>query len=343
MKSRQAAPNQHGFALAAVLWLIAGLTIVVALVGDAAVTAKQRIAQLRERTDFIQSAISARAELQYRLSASRPASAGLTDGVTLIRTDGTAYRMHADSLVHIQDHGGLIKLNGLNRDLLANYLNNCGVPAENTSSLIDALEDYTDTDHLTRINGAERETYELHGKKSPRNSPLLSVPEVWSIWGWDTYRETLTESGCAKHFTTHHSASLVGGHINLTTAPISVLKALGVGADAIQDIENARGDPQAIAERAAQSNANSGGMFGAGVFSLKTLQIRHTQASGPWEMAYSLTLDISNTDRPWSLSQIVTGAVTDSSDSKLDRLDPLPWPQEAPAVTVSDAAKLFNL
>lgn len=331
-------PLPQGFALAAVLWLIAGLTIVVALVGDAALTAKQRIAQLRERTDFLQSTISTRAHLQYRLSASRPTSAGLTDGVTLIWTNNTPYQASPRSIVQLQDHGGLIKLNGLSRELLGNYLTQCGVPQDKTDNLIDALEDYTDSDHLTRINGAERETYALQGKKPPRNSPLLSVPEVWSVWGWDAYRQTLTDNGCAAHFSTQHQASLMGSQINLATAPAPVLKARGLNAEAVQDIMNARGDLQAIAERAAQNNT-AGGMFGAGVFSLKTLRVKHTHPTGPWVMEYTLTLDTANPDRPWSITQLTMGV----PQGTVVKLNPLPWPQEPPAVTTSDAAKLLNL
>ena len=324
------------------LWLIAGLTIVVALVGDAALTAKQRIAQLRERIDFTQSAISTRAELQYRLSASRPTSAGLTDGVTLIWTNDTPYQARPHSLVQIQDHGGLIKLNGLNRALLTNYLQTCGVPSDKTESLIDALEDYTDNDHLTRINGAERETYALQGKKPPRNNPLLAVPEIWSVLGWDTYRQILTDNQCAQHFTTQHHVSLMGSQINLATAPGPVLKAIGLTEEAIEDIEKAKGDHQALAERAAQSNANTGNLFGSGVYSLKNLRIRHTHPTGPWVMEYTLNLDIANPDRPWTITQLITGA-SSSSQRKLGKLTPLAWPQEEPAKTTSDAAKLLNL
>lgn len=342
MTARHPNPAQQGFALAAVLWLIAGLTIVVALVGDAALTAKQRMAQLRERTDFTQSAISTRAELQYRLSASRPSSAGLTDGITLIWTNDTPYQARPHSVVHMQDHGGLIKLNGLNRELLSNYLQNCGVPTDKTESLIDALEDYTDNDHLTRINGAERETYALQGKKPPRNSPLLAVPEIWSVFGWDAYRQTLTDNQCANHFTTYHLASLMGSQINLATAPGAVLKARGLTEEAVQDIENAKGDPQALAERAAQVNANTGSLFGAGVYSLKHLRIRHTHPTGPWVMEYTLSLDIANPDRPWTITQLTMGT-SGASPRKLGKLAPLTWPQEVPAQTTSDAAKLLNL
>jgi hypothetical protein len=80
-------------------------------------------------------------------------------------------------------------------------------------------------------------------------------------------------------------------------------------------------------------------MFGSGVFSLKTLRVKHTHPTGPWVMEYTLTLDTANTDRPWSITQLAMGA----PQGAVVKLNPLPWPQEPPAVTTSDAAKLLNL
>jgi hypothetical protein len=56
-------------------------------------------------------------------------------------------------------------------------------------------------------------------------------------------------------------------------------------------------------------------------------------------MQYTLSLDSANPDRPWTIVQLTTG-VPNSTPFKLN---PLPWPQEPPAVTTSDAAKLLNL
>ena len=341
-RSLQASTKEHGFALAAVLWLMAGLSIVVALVGDAAFTAKHRVAKLREPTDFLQSVISTRAQLQYRLSASRPTSAGLTDGVTVIWTDNTTYQAYPNSMVQIQDQGGLISLNVISRPLMTAYLEKCGVPTDKIAPLLDSLDDYTDSDNLTRINGAERETYSQNGKKGPRNSPLLSVAELWSVWGWSAWRQTLEKSGCAEYFTTHGQASMAGVRINAATAPAPVLRAMGLNEDAVQDIVTARGDAEAVAVRAAQMASNAGNIFGATAFSLKALRIRHSHPTGPWVMTYSLNLDAGNPDAPWTLGQLAIGAAPVTA-AAVGKLTPRPWPQEPPAVTTSDAAKLLNL
>jgi hypothetical protein len=328
--------------LAAVLWLLAGLSIVVALVSEAALTAKQRIAQLRERTDFIQNAISARAELEYRLSASRPTIDGLTDGVTLIKTDNTPYQVGAKSLVQLQDQGGLISLNIVSRPLLDAYLQKCGVPAERTEPLLDALEDYTDADNLARINGAERETYALNGLKGPRNSPLLSVPELWSVWGWAAYRSTLEKNDCVSSFTTYGEASFGGRSVNPATAPAPVLAAMGFEAEAVQSMVTARVNPDEVPANASPIAVGGGGLFGQAAYSLKSLRIRHSHPTGPWVMEYSLTLDSNNPDLPWTVGQLSMGA-SSAAQPAVGKLQPRPWPQEPPSVTTSDAAKLLNL
>jgi hypothetical protein len=122
------------------------------------------------------------------------------------------------------------------------------------------------------------------------------------------------------------------------------MQASGLNAEAVQDIVRARGDAETLALRANQSGG--GGLFGGTVFTLKSLRVRHTHPTGPWVMEYTLLLDASGPDTPWTLQHI-----TNSSQSTVPRagsggvvkLSPQPWPQVPPALTTSDAAKLLNL
>src|SRR5690606_39075162 len=98
--------RSQGFALAAVLWLMAGLSIVVVLVADAAKTSAERVAQLRERTEFIRSALSGRAQAEYWLSGARPRTADFFDGAAVVMADDTPYQTDANSTISLQDHGG---------------------------------------------------------------------------------------------------------------------------------------------------------------------------------------------------------------------------------------------
>lgn len=338
-------PRSHrsqGFALAAVLWLMAGLSIVVVLVADAAKTSAERVAQLRERTEFIRSALSGRAQAEYWLSGARPRTADFFDGATFVMADGTPYQTDANSIISIQDHGGLIDLNKVNNELLTNFLVGCGVPADKTPYLIDALADYTDSDNLQRLNGAERDTYTAEGKPPPRNSPLLSEAEVWDVYGWGPYRNAFEHNGCEHSLTIHGETTMLGSSLNLATAPAPVLKAAGLNDELIQDIVTSRGDPVKVAERIAQNNAllGTGGMFGGagGKPVQKVLRITHRHPTGPWLMTYTLTLDPENGDRPWSISQPTISA----APASIGKLPPLPWPNQPPASTPSDVSRILS-
>ena len=334
--------RSQGFALAAVLWLMAGLSIVVVLVADAAKTSAERVAQLRERTEFIRSALSGRAQAEYWLSGARPRTADFFDGAAIVMADDTPYQTDANSTISLQDHGGLIDLNTVNGELLTRFLIGCGIPGDKAPSLIDALADYTDSDNLQRLNGAERDTYTAQGKPPPRNSPLLSEAEIWDVYGWGPYRTTFERNGCGKSFTIYGETNMLGSSLNLATAPAPVLKAAGLNDELIQDIVSARGDPVKVAERIAQNNAllGTGGMFGGagGKQVQKVLRVTHRHPTGPWRMTYTLTLDPENDDRPWSISQpLVT-----SEAVSVGKLPPLPWPNQPPATTPSDVSRFLS-
>lgn len=342
MLPRSDTHRSQGFALAAVLWLMAGLSIVVVLVADAAKTSAERVAQLRERTEFIRSALSGRAQAEYWLSGARPRTADFFDGATFIMADDTPYQTDASSTISIQDHGGLIDLNTVNSELLSNFLVGCGVPVDKAPYLIDALADYTDSDNLQRLNGAERDTYTAEGKPPPRNSPLLSEAEVWDVYGWGQYRSAFEHNGCEHSLTIHGETTMLGNSLNLATAPAPVLKAAGLNEELIQDVVNARADPVKVAERIAQNNAllGTGGIFGGagGKQVQKVLRITHRHPTGPWLMTYTLTLDPENDDRPWNISQPIVSA----APASVGKLPPLPWPNQPPASTPSDVSRILS-
>lgn len=296
------AAQQQGYALAAVLWLLAGLSMVVALVNDSAVTAKERVAMLRDRINFMQTSINARAQIQYRLSASMATPGGLHDGSTIISTDRTLYQIGDNHWVTLQDSGGLLNLNHFDPDLLSRHLQNCGVPPEQSPALLDALQDYTDSDNLSRINGAESDVYTWNKQPPPRNSALLSSAEVWNIWGWSKFRALIEKPTCFDSFTTWGQSGFSGPRLNLATATPALLKASGLNDQVIQDIESARSNPDQLATRAAQNSQS--GIFGGSIFSTKTLHVQHKHPFAPWTLSYILAIQSDNPDRPWTVTQI---------------------------------------
>ncbi len=299
--------------MAAVLWLLAGLAIVVSLVNDAALTSAERVRQLRERADFVKSALTTRAHMVYFTSLAKPQSSGFANGDALLLADETPYRFDALSVLRIQDTGGLINLNRLNRPTLERFMESCAVPQEQISFLIDALEDYTDEDDLQRINGAEKSTYAQEGKPAPRNAPLLSVNEVWQVYGWGSYRKLWEANGCARALTTLGTAGLLGPSVNLATAPLMVLRASGVDEASAQDVIAARSSAQSVAERVANAAAISGntGMFGLSNSVVQNeLRVTHEHSSLPWTIEYTFKLDSSSDEKPWSIAQPTISART---------------------------------
>jgi general secretion pathway protein K len=300
-----------GFALAAILWLLAGLSIVVSLVNDAALSSADRVKQMRERADFINSVYSARAHIIYFVALAQPQFAGYMRGESLLRADDVPYRLDTKSVVRIQDTGGLISLNRLNRQTLALFMQSCGVTLDKIPYLIDALEDYIDEDNLQRINGAEADTYKKYDEPAPRNGFLLSTAEIWQVHGWKTWKKTLEASGCYRGLTTLGGMGLQGAMINMATAPLAVLLASGLDEASAIDVIAARDSNQAVADRVANlaGTAGGAGMFGSvGNFVQPELRITHEHINMPLTMQYTLKLNLNSDDKPWSISQPIISA-----------------------------------
>lgn len=314
----------RGFALAAALWLLAGLAIVVSLVNDAAVSSAERVRQLRERADFVSSSLAARANMLYFLSLATPQVAGFEKDSAMLLADETPYKFDSLSVLRIQDLGGLINLNQFERPVMERFLLACGVSADQTPYLIDALQDYIDDDDLQRVNGAEKDVYALGRKPLPRNAPLLSVQEVWQVHGWAAYQQSWSKNGCVEAVTTHQANS---SSVNLATAPAVVLRAVGVDAASATDLVSARSaSVEKTAERTNSANAITGnsGMFGLGGGAVKgDLRITHEHATLPWVMRYTLKFDLASNDKPWSFSQPVISPQV--SRPLLPASGALPW------------------
>jgi general secretion pathway protein K len=319
--------GQGGFALAAALWLLAGLTIVVSLVNDAAVTSAERVRQLRERSDFVRSSLANRARLLHFVALGSPQAASFSlDGQELF-ADETPYKFDAISVLRIQDAGGLINLNRIDRPVLERFLQTCGVPDEQVPFLSDALEDYIDSDDLQRVNGIEKDGYALAGKPPPRNAPLLSVEEVWQVFGWAAFKTAFVTKGCNRALTVQGNTP---GALNVATAPAIVLRSLGVDEAAASDVIVAKSDAIKLADRMEKANVQSGnvGMFGMSSSRVRQeLRVTHEHAQQPWVMQYTLAFDFTKDDKPWSIAQPVISAR--GYEPAVPASQALSWPQTA--------------
>lgn len=102
--------------------------------------------------------------------------------------DGTRNRIDmtdTDSIsVAIQDEAGKININLAEGQLIRNLLVAVGVEVERVDHIVDAILDWRDGDSLRRLNGAERQEYEMAGLDyAPANKPFESVDELRLVLG----------------------------------------------------------------------------------------------------------------------------------------------------------------
>lgn len=100
-----------------------------------------------------------------------------------IRVDGEPF-LRGGIEVQMQDHRGLVSLNAPDRPLLSRLMIAQGIAPGRVDTLLDTLDDYTDTDNLRRLNGAEASEYAALGLPPPRNDWLSSAEELRQVVGW---------------------------------------------------------------------------------------------------------------------------------------------------------------
>lgn len=257
-RRRHHQPNAaSGFVLALTLWILAAIAIAVGLVTLWALDAVRDAGADRARTEDLVAMRSTRDTLLY-LGATRALTrAGLPVdplpddelakrrldemGAFIadprggeLRLDGAAYAGVDGARFALQDEAGLVSLLVPSPLKLDALLANGGVRAEDRPRLRDALLDYIDADHLTRLAGAEREAYARARRPPPPDRQLLLPSEAMRALGWDALPAPLRER-LAADGTTFES-----GAANLNTTPRSLLPYRIPGCPAACDLLVAR-------------------------------------------------------------------------------------------------------
>lgn len=213
------AREQQGYVLIMVLAALALITFVAA---DFA----QRIDRLRGQSlsldGYVQArsdAISAKAMLLYRLATlpGGPDAFGL--GGAQIKVDGRVYRLEGGSKVSVQDARATLSLNMIGKDVLDRLLEPFGLNPARRDAMGDVLLDYTDTDSLRRLNGAEEPEYRALGLPPPRNDWLLELGELARMPLWRDEQKLLVALPAL--VSTRRTAI-----VNPNIAPLPVLRAL---------------------------------------------------------------------------------------------------------------------
>lgn len=324
--------RQQGFVLAAVLWALVVVTLGAAFFADRVSTA---VEEARTRQDWAGAQVqfaNSRAEILFRLSTTHLTRRGLGDA-SPIYLDETPYRMPAGDIVRLQDELGLLNLNAPHRGILSRLLALRGVPAELHDSMLDTLSDFTDSDDLRRLNGAESADYRARGLPPPPNERLFAAEQVRGIIAWRDRPELWSTPGFLRFFTVQDFAAF-----NPNTAPAELIAALpGVsreGADAV------------VARRRLSPLSNPidipGLLRGAleedffAFFPSGSVRISQQAAAVPWSVQTSVTLTPRSEVAPWRIdseTRMTLSSVTenDAQISALPAWAPSPpAPLEAP-------------
>ncbi len=179
---------------------------------------------LQQLADGTLAAENARARVLFALTTEALQSLALDPAAARRwHIDGTPTPLDGGILAELQDHRGLASLNLPDRGLLTRLLIAKGARPEQVDGLLDTLNDYTDTDDLRRLAGAERAEYEALGLPPPRNDWLDSPQELRQIVGW-------RDLGPALEAILTLASSGRSGGLNPNTAPRDVLLARLPGA-----------------------------------------------------------------------------------------------------------------
>ncbi|MFP3867524.1 MAG: general secretion pathway protein GspK [Desulfobacteraceae bacterium] len=123
--------------------------------------------------------------------------------------------------VRVGDEGGKINLNLADRKILSNFFKALGYKEETAQTLVAAILDWRDADALTRPGGAESPYYQRLNPPYPaKNTGFDVVEELGWVKGLGQ-RRLLPR--LADWFTVNKD----GPEININTAPLEVLQAVG--------------------------------------------------------------------------------------------------------------------
>ena len=189
--------SQRGIILIVVLWFVAIAIIMVAVLASevrlSAKTVLHHKMGLQTWNDSIRALRAAEIELLINRMRDPPG----TEDIPLSERKNKRYRFDGRVLklaysipktvdVRIYDHAGKINIQRLSKQRLRKLLEKrIGNDVEKLDALLDAWQDWTDSDDLKRINGAEEDYYaELSPPYKPRNSRIETVEEILLIKGF---------------------------------------------------------------------------------------------------------------------------------------------------------------
>lgn len=176
---RRVTTGERGIALVVVLWTIVLLTVMAASFAYTIRIESTLTANVVGRAKARALAEAGIAYVAFDLLHPPQLRRFMPDGATY------PWRFGAGTvMISVRDISGFIDLNTANRDLLKGLLAFAGVPGERLDPLLDAIEDWRDTDNLPRLHGAEDKAYQAAGLPyGPKNGPFEDIAELQQVLG----------------------------------------------------------------------------------------------------------------------------------------------------------------
>lgn len=321
--------RQNGFVLVVTLWILAIITIGAVYFAERVASSITLARQSQQATQALLDISSTRAEILFRLGTTRFSIYGLgPTPQSAIALDNRPYRGIGQDVVRLQDSRGLINVNFIQPVMLLRLLGQMGVAAEKRDAMLDTLFDYTDTDDLRRLNGAEAAEYRARALPLPPNDWLVTPWQLQNIIGWRKQTELWKDQRLPEIVTT---ARIVG--FNLNTAPREALAALpGSSPEIADNLIRLRALTPFTSVSQLGGLANQAGIDSDSLMFFPGDNIRLTQESDkiPWALRYQITLTPLDDHAPWRIDYYIKTGVT-SSAQNANKPSPLPARVALPA------------
>lgn len=227
----RAASGQAGFALPAVLLLLAVVSLVLLTVVQAVRTLGVQARETVDQTRFETLALSLQARAAFAVATAAPGADSLAlDPATAVgrdarlRVDGQDYAAGwgEDLLLSVQDEAGLINVDALTPAARQALFLELGATPPQARIMADRLGDFLDPDHLRRPDGAEALDYAQAGLPPPADGPAPSLSWLPGVMGWSDVVDERRWRALRGAMT----ADPFGGDFNPNTAPPTAMRVM---------------------------------------------------------------------------------------------------------------------
>lgn len=232
--------NGSGFALVAVLWVMAGVAVLGASLTR---SAREAVEAAQNRVDLLRAA--------WRAEACAEAARSVIDDALAADARSMGARSSWPNLdaivsrspvisgcdISLRPAGAAIDVNTADSSRIRAVLIAIGQSAERADSLVDALLDWQDADETSRPHGAERKWYRQAHELTPRNGPIASIDELRLVRGFDQIAGLDTLFGVDEE------------RIDIDRAPLAVLASLpGFDVGALSSIAERRSNGMEVGD-----------------------------------------------------------------------------------------------